>query len=287
MAACTQCGADLAPYTPRCTYCNKVTAFGAAQEAEQARYRAAAELQAAQARDAQARQAQYAANAEVVRSAETAFNWGLVGLFLCCIPVLPIVAIVMGLRSRSLAVSRGLIVPSKAWISVALGASSLVLFGTSLVLGMRLEAEKADRKARLEKALGDHAADATPSVGTVCKMTEIYLLDEDFDGKKLVDGDVNCDASKWSASDDHGELSGVRVSFYAHDPVKEGNVCLVHGQKWVVDAVVSTSCAEHWRAKSGAASASGDATTSAPPASAPTATPSSRESAPKPPAKRR
>jgi hypothetical protein len=272
MAACEKCGAQLAPYTPRCNYCNTVTAYGAAQQAEQERYRAATEMQAAQVRAQEEQRAKWAAQAEVTRSAESAFNWSLVGLFLCCLPILPIVAIVMGFRSRALALSRGLLVPSKAWLAMTIGAGSLCGFAGMVVLTRHLEAEKADRKARVEKALGKHAADAKPSIDDLCRITELWLLDNAFAGDKLSDGTVNCDASKWSQTDDAGELTGIRFRAYETSQEKIGNVCFSHGSKWVVDTVVTTSCGA-WRegktngsAKSGEPSAAASSKESAPPA---------------------
>lgn len=289
MAACEKCGAQLAPYTPRCNYCNTVTAFGAAQQAEQARYQAAAGLQAAQYEQVRAQQAQFAARAEVERSAEQAFNWSLAGLFLCCIPVLPIVATVMAFRTRALAISKGIVVPSKVWMAVALSVTSVCAFGGSIIMGQRLEAEKASHKQALEKAIGKHAADEKPSVDVVCKLTELYLLDAEFKGAKITDGNVNCDGSKWSVSEDRGELTGVQVKVYESSAPQEGNVCLRRGQKWVVEAVVTTSCAEYLRAKAaGSASASSTAAAeSAPSTTAPSAPASSPAAPPKPPPPKR
>ncbi len=270
MAACEKCGAQLTAYVPKCQYCNTITAFGAAQEAEQlrlqveqGRYQAAAQFQASQYEQARATQAQFAAGMEVQRSAEQAFNWALAGLFLCCIPILPIVGIVLGFRTRSVAVSRGMVVPTKAILAISLGFASLGLFGGGIAFSQHIEAEKANRRASLEKSIGKHAADSAPSVDVTCKMSELYLLDNDFKGTHFNDGSVNCDGAKWNPSDERGELTGVRIKMTGSGAAQEANVCFKRGQKWVVDAVVSTSCSDYLRDK--AASATATATAAAPP----------------------
>jgi hypothetical protein len=299
MAACEKCGATLAPYAPKCSYCNTVTAAGAeqaraqaAQQIEQARYQAAQQYQAEQYERARASQAVYMAGGEAQRSADQAFGWAIAGLVLCCIPVLPIVGIVLGFRARSVAVSRNIVVPSKAWAAIVMGFVSLAIFGGGIVYSQRLEAEKESHRSALEKKIGKHAGDATPSVDVACALAELYLVDNNFDGAKVSDEGLTCDAAKWSATGDRGELDGVEIRKYASSPQQDANVCFKHGQKWVVDAVVTTSCDQYLREKSGleAPSAEAVATVTPPPPMpvapdplGPQTTPTPKVVAPKPP----
>lgn len=258
MPACEKCGANLTPQTAKCPYCNTVTPYGVQEAAARQQYDAANQWRAAQHAQASAAQAQFLAQSEVQRSADQAFLWAAIGVAVCCIPIFSIIGIVFGFRARSLAMSRNLPVPGKAWAAIVMGFSSFVLLGGLVLIAQKADAEREAHKADLKKHIGSHAEDKSLAPNIACDLAELYLIDNDLHGSKISDGSVNCDAASFQITDDKATMTGAHIKFSEAGKEEEANLCFKHGQKWVVDAVVQgMTCEDKWSGKK-AADADGD-----------------------------
>lgn len=159
----------------------------------------------------------------------------LVGLLLFFTPI-AIVAVVLGLRARSLAKRAGGLTPVTATLGVVvgvLGSATFFVFVGWAALGIRDDqAKSAARVAALERELGDRASAPILEPGTACALAELYARKNGFQnnsGQSL--RDFEC-GGRLSATEGAATLEDLR--FAGIDKSYATTACLKRGTKWYV-----------------------------------------------------
>lgn len=206
---------------------------------------------------AQAAREKARVDAEVTAAARSALIVSLVGLIVCCIPVIPIAAIVMGARARGLAKQHGVRTPSNATTAIALGVTSILLFGAFVAWSIVQDQQKEERIAKLEASIEEDVDDKKLDVETACTLVEIHLLQEGYKGTSAVNIDgVSC-PGKLTQKGEKAELDDVRIK---SSKPETAIACFKRGNKWYVERIDATPC----EAAEAGSSASPSAAPSAP-----------------------
>lgn len=245
MMPCERCGGQIQLGALSCSFCGAPTAAAARIQEQRLQAAAWSEAQAG----AQERQRQAFAVAQMNAAASSSLTWSLVGLLFFCLPVLSIVAIVKGFRARTLAGSIRAPAPARAIVGLVVGAFTVLgFFGFwtfAIIESQKDVAEVADRRAKMEKELADKVVLATIEHDTACKLAELHLLTEGFEGSSAtyLQG-FEC-IGKWTIAADRGALEDFRFRTGSTSPPKRTTVCFKHGLKWYLDEVRSSGpCAE-------------------------------------------
>ena len=194
--------------------------------------RLAAEAAAARQRaEAEQRAARLRLLAEVNGAGTQAILWSLLSMA-CCLPIGPIVGIILSRRARAQASAAGLS-PGRATAGFVLSLACLALSlsawaGAAVSLKM-----EADHKAQLRAQIARGASAAELSGSDACALAELELLGAKYEGYNWLNHDFSCEARVVPAGDrwlvrGHFTKEGQRVDVVA---------CLEHGERWVVSQV--------------------------------------------------
>jgi hypothetical protein len=250
MQRCTSCHAPLEDERVPCTYCG---ALGPAAQAQRREQRAAEEADW-QRRDLLELEREHAEYARAVASMESVAThsllWSTAGALLCCLPVGPLLGLLAARRARRLASELGLLAPARATWGLGLGAAGLLLTtGLWGGAGWMLKLDLA-RKAQLESVVEAAAEAESLEPATACALTELELLETDFDGYSVLD-DFLCDGRP-EIQGEQAVLHGLR--FRNGSTTVDFVACLKRGRRWSVDALRLGDSCEGDRTTSSAAS---------------------------------
>lgn len=227
---CNNCGAKLGPTTPSCPYCGAVTAYGqqvehaaATQNAHHQHAREQHQLNLQMERDRQRRAAMESA-------ATFALISGLVGFVTCCLPVGPVLAIVMGLKARRLARETGFARPMRGTIGLVCGLLGLLSAAGGWSYFIYDTQKKDEDIEKLREAAVKVADDKDLTDAAACTLVRLEVLESTssvYRAKKIkCRGDLK-------RTGDRAVLTRVRVLKSSPYTVKG---CLVwRGERWVVE----------------------------------------------------
>lgn len=234
---CSRCGATVGPVAPTCPYCNRITPAG-----EEAKRRAEQETRA---------QAQRVANArleferKITRTSMGSLALSLLGCLVCCLP-LGVVAIVLGLRARKMALGGHMPVPTIAVVGVAIGALSCLIstaFWThAIVKSYENDEEVARDIVARRNALGNWPYEAELQHTTACKLGELYALENNVGAKAASLGSFDCSGKLTVHWNNTATLDSLR--YKAQGSLKDYSVCFKRGERWYVSQMTLGACPE-------------------------------------------
>ncbi len=240
MNRCPTCNAPMEDPLEPCRFCGAVTPEGLAAKKERARAEEELRLaeerrlqdEAARARaqaEEEARRARAKLETELNSSGTQAIVWSLVSL-LCCLPIGPVVGIVIALRARRLAAARGL-PAGRATAGLAVAISSLVLcFGAWVGVGISIHVEnqrKAELRAAIDKGAGAEQLDGP----TACALAELEMIDAKYEGYTYVNADFKCSGRVVQEGDQARLLDAY---FTESQKRTELVACFTKGARWAV-----------------------------------------------------
>jgi hypothetical protein len=236
---CLTCNAPLEDPLAGCRFCGAMTPEAVAAAKERARAdealrienerRLAAEAASARQRaEAEQRAARFRLQAEVNGAGTQAIVWSLVSM-LCCLPIGPIVGLILSRRARAQASAGGLNT-GHATLGFAVSLTCLALSLSAWAgagVSIKMESNhKAELRAQVERG-----AFAQELSGTnACTLAELELLDSKYEGYNWLNHDFSCDGKVVPA----GEGSLVRGHFTKEGQRIDVVACLEHGERWVV-----------------------------------------------------
>lgn len=174
---CYNCGAKIGPTAPGCPYCGATTAHG--QQLEQAAVaQSAHHLQAQRQlkltqqmeRDRQRKQAMESA-------ATFALISGLLGFVTCCLPLGPVLGIIMGLKARRLARETGFARPMRGTVGLVCGVIGLLGAAAGWAWFISDQITKDQDIEALKAATADLAEERELSEEGACKLVQLELLE--------------------------------------------------------------------------------------------------------------
>ncbi len=236
---CPACGAQLGATDPTCTYCGKVTAYGAHLDQQRQHHEAHLEAVRTHHERAEQHQRQAEARASLARTSRHALIWSLAGLVLCCAFVPSAVAVVLGFRARKMAHKYSLVLPVHATAGLALGVVGVLAGAAVITVGIVTNAQREERLEAITVELGNRAAATQLEQPVACLLAERRLLQGGYQNDKIVD-DFECDG-KLEQSGDRATLHDVRFVRSGSPIVLEA--CLVRGARWTTrDFRTTGSC---------------------------------------------
>jgi len=246
MLTCQNCGAQIEPNSPKCPFCEALTAGGIWQQHDDQRRQREHE-QASQA------QAHYQATQEhharlhkeqaLKSSAKGALVWSIVGAVLCCIPIPAVVALVMSLRVRAEARRMGAPWPTNAMAALGISVLSMLAFAGLIVQDMLQDQEREARVSKLESQVAAGAKKTKLSLKTACKLVEIELLQNNFDGHPNSSLEsVKC-PGEVKRKGKTAKLDDVRAKYSSENKVRLV-ACFKRGSRWAVDELGRESCGD-------------------------------------------
>lgn len=264
MHACESCGAKLTAFSDKCPYCGATTRYGASQAQTQARFAAAAEMQANQYRAQEDARKQADLDLQLRTMASHSATWSAVGLVLCCVPIPSTVGLVLGFRAKRIARERGIVAPASSTIGVVLGFAGFVF----MVAGYAFyfwDMRETDAKRRILQAeLKDVAGQEQLELDTACKVASLHFLDAKYDDARVLG--VQCDGATVTQNSDKAEVPGIVLRVKSTD-VKV-TLCMHRGKRWVVDEAVPRETCAPMASSSAASSPTSTTTASTPTTSA-------------------
>ncbi|MBW2457805.1 MAG: hypothetical protein JRI68_25090 [Deltaproteobacteria bacterium] len=226
---CDQCGATISPNDTICPFCQALTPLGRHQQQAQAAtetYKQQAQAQLEVRSEAQRRQQKREA---LESSATYSLIAGAVGLVTCCLPVGPVLAIVLGLKAQRHAVQQGLAKPPRALLGIILGIGGLVLGVVGWVYYYVDTSTRDEDVARLKKESKKGAKRAVLSKKTACQLVKIEVLQSDY--AIYDDAEIDC-RGKLNVTGDRAVLENVRLE--RTDPDKVTGCLERVDERWVV-----------------------------------------------------
>ncbi len=235
---CGSCGAQIGAQEINCRFCGAVTQFGLHQQHHERQHRAHLEaLEKHHALHGEA-QRQAEAQASLKRTANFSLFWGIGGFLLCVCFIPSVVAVVLGLRARTMSKKYGLVLPANATVGLALGAVGLLSGASLIVIGIVSDMKKQARIDELDAQL-QKASEQTLDQPTACRLTEKRLLQKGFGGDKSVD-EFECDG-KLVQNGTRATLESVRFEADTKDVTVRA--CLEYGARWSVQGFrVNAAC---------------------------------------------
>jgi hypothetical protein len=220
------------PSATVCVYCRAPT-----PNAERARAEERARLERASAERAEGeRREQASAREKLEQTATRVLILSLVGMFICFIPVLQIVAIVSYLRARSLARQLSLDVPARATAGFWLSSAWLVLLPAfviwAIVRDNNIEERVGARLVALDAQTKVTALQPALDWATACALAEMHALKHghaDEKGKNLVHFDC---AGKLAGTPQRPMLERFSFRSDLNDKRFDVAVCFERGAKW-------------------------------------------------------
>lgn len=173
------------------------------------------------------------------RGAVVALIWSLVGVFLCCVPIPGIVAIVLGHRVRTRTQARGWAPNATSTLAMVFGGVNIAAFLGFAVLVANEMQTLSQRKSELHAALGEATDAAVLSQQTACQLAELRLLEDGWDkhsGNATLVETFEC-AGRLEQSADRAVLHGLTFRF-ASERRFTLDACLRRGQRWRLDRLV-------------------------------------------------
>jgi hypothetical protein len=189
--------------------------------------------------------------AQVKSAASNALVVSIIGLVICCIPVIAIVALVMGVRARGLARQHGVIPPGGAAAAIAISVVSLIAFAAGLTFSIVEDQRKQERITKLEKRIEDDVDDKKLDLDTACALVEIHVLEEGYGGTSAtsIEG-VDC-PGKLRNQGETASLDDIQIK---STKTETAVACFKRGSKWYVERLGKESCDDS--AESGASAES-------------------------------
>jgi hypothetical protein len=231
---CTRCGAPVEPSAVDCTYCGAPTPNAERVRAEEQaqKERAAAEL-------AEGARREHAEQSErLEQTATRALTLSLVGMFICFIPVLQVIAVVSYLRARTLARQLSVGVPARATAGLLFSSVSLLLLVGGIVWAIvsdNLSQGRADERiAVLEAQARTGALQPSLDWATACALAEIHTLKDGIGsqkGKDLVHFDC---VGKLTEQSGQPMLEHFSFRSDSKNTKWDVGVCFNRGAKWFV-----------------------------------------------------
>jgi hypothetical protein len=237
MSVCQRCGASIGATDIACRYCGAPHQAGIEfQRVEQARI----ESQFV-ARVTQEHYARTQAEVAIRRASRHALWWSLAALPICCLPVPGVVGIVLAYRARRLARQHRVEMPGHAVAAFAISALAFALciaFYAFVILDSRaLEHRRKELRATVEPA----ASAAVITQNTACALVELWLLENQFEGRQWSTSDHFDCPGKVERQDEHVQLLDIRLR-RSQGPVFTVTGCLKRGTRWMVQDVRRGAC---------------------------------------------
>lgn len=241
MYRCSTCNAPSNEQSETCTFCGTVTAHGLALRAERARAQEESAKQKRALEQEQQRRELLAASAakgralqEINASIGRSVLLSTVGLFMCCLPVGPIIGLLMAKGARARAAALSPADPGKGFVALVIAIVCLV---ASLAawsgLGLMFKAE-AERKAELRAVIAKDPANPQLGIATACALTELELLNSSYERYNHLNNDFVCGGKL----EQDGELARLTGSHFIREQKHVDVVaCFEHGQVWSVKQV--------------------------------------------------
>jgi hypothetical protein len=187
----------------------------------------------------------YRDRAQAAKTAEGAATASLVtgamSMVCVCVPVLSIVAVVLGWRSHSLARRAQMPVPWSAWVGTALGVVTLLGSGAMWTwMIVDVSQESAEDGARIQ-ALQRQAASVRGPLAhdQACALAELHARTVGYSGGKIAQMGPHFDCpGKLSLVDDgRAVLDDFRIRTSGESTVV--TACLRRGDRWSVEALIA------------------------------------------------
>ncbi len=225
---CSNCHAPIADDVESCSHCGTVTEQG--REARKQRAAQEAEAKKRAERDAFALRVRQIG--EVTAAANRSLMVSLLGLFACCLPVGPIVGIVLARGAQAQAKTLG--VPSgRGTAAFAVGivalVSSLFMWG---FVGVIAKTE-ADRKRELNAVVAKEASGEKLTSAGACALLELELIASKYEKYDAFNDTLTCPGE----IEPHGEREAKLLeSHFTHDQKRVDVVGCFHkaGGTWTV-----------------------------------------------------
>lgn len=238
---CTRCGAIVDPVALACPFCKTTTPAGVAahQRAEQQRAYEAAHAAHASQQEAGAHRARVEALGTKALAASAA------GLVICCAPA-SVVGLVLGLKARSAAASRGVPLPTRATLGIVLGALGTILTACAYVFGfIASERDRAANDARIvaiEAQLGDQPRRARLDNATACALAELHARRTGLNGKSTTSLERFECPGALTQDDARATLEDFTFAPSSSKPLVRVNVCFKRGDRWFVTELSTSAC---------------------------------------------
>lgn len=211
---CASCGASLEDKAAQCQYCGSVVATVSEPSPTE--------------RETWAKEAH--------KTGRYALIWSLVGLAFCCALIPSAVGLMQALRSRNQAQKAQIALPATTVAALAISSCWALLFlGFAIFFALESRAIEA-RKALLKTELADRQHQPTLDSSTACKLVELHLLEEGYQGTTAFGITAfDCNGEVATSSTTVG-LPGIRFKISSKDWV-ETAACFERGQRWRVKAL--------------------------------------------------
>ncbi|MBL8950659.1 MAG: hypothetical protein JNK82_07780 [Myxococcaceae bacterium] len=188
---CSNCHAPIGDDVEECEHCHTVTESGRELRRQRAEAAAAQEAAAKQRAERDAFTTRIRQIGEVTSAANRSLMVSLLGLLACCLPVGPIIGVVLARGAQKQAET--LNVPGgrgTAALVVSLVALSFSLFGYGMV-GWVAKAE-ADRKNALHAIIAKEASAETLSSAGACALLELELINAKYEEYSAFNDELTC-----------------------------------------------------------------------------------------------
>jgi hypothetical protein len=198
---CPQCNAPLVDDVESCIFCGTLTEAGRRVRSERATQQKL-EAQLAQQRASMTAQSEQSrATQEIARAGTRAILWSVLGLLACCLPIGPIVGLVMSRGAAQLAKKHGLD-SSRATLGLAVSASCLLICVGMWIFIVVLGVKESNHKAELLSVVEAGAGKPALSAPTACALAELELMETKFGDFSYANHDFHCSSDLTLKGDD-------------------------------------------------------------------------------------
>jgi hypothetical protein len=150
-----------------------------------------------------------------------------------------VIAVILGVRTRSLARAHGLVVPGRALAAIGVGGFAVV---ATIVFWIWIGSDMKrvnERRTDLRRRLENRTAQVKLDQETACAMVELRLLEQGFEGTSEfgIDG-VHCDGVV-TEEGDRATLDD--VGFIKSSKPWKGIACFRRGARWSIDKLTTAA----------------------------------------------